>query len=234
MEDYIHILKNNSGNPSWKAPIWRVFGHFHRSEASCWVLLFLCVCVTLKCHCAWFLQFSTPPLSFQAAEHPITSFLFLFSVKHVSALHCAIKRRQFRRVRGRAECSQLAEYTNLFGAESEGTPTNHFLRTGHSLQGAGRSPASIGSSVQEAEAFSKHSAPIWCSHAETPLVKSTTLRCQESSKSFPACRTTISQLSSGWNSQSCIAHEKMLIKTQNEPIFIIHLNSNGLLRYFTV
>lgn len=71
----------------------------------------------------------------------ITAFLFLFSVKHVSDLHCAIKRRQFRRVQGRAECSQLAEYTNLFGAESEGTPTNHFLHTGHSLQGAGRSPA---------------------------------------------------------------------------------------------
>lgn len=187
--------------------------------------------VTLKCHCARYLQFGTnTSLFFQTAEHHITSFLFFFSVKHISALHCATGRRQFRRVRDRAECSQLAEYTNLFGAESEGTPTNNFLRTGHSLQGAGRSPASIGGSVQEAKAFSKHSAHIWCSHAETPLVKSMTLRCQESSMSSPGCRTTVNQLLSGWNSQSCIAFERlMLIKTR---VFIIHLKHIRLLRYF--
>lgn len=88
-----------------------------------------------------------PRCSSKTQNTDITLFLFLFSVKHVSALHCATKRRQFRRVWGRAECSQLARYTNLSGAESEGTPTNHFLHTGHSLRGAGRSPASIGRGV---------------------------------------------------------------------------------------
>lgn len=33
-------------------------------------------------------------------------------------------------------------------------------------------------SVQEAGAFSQPSAPIWCSHAETPLVTFTRIRCQ--------------------------------------------------------
>lgn len=43
--------KRKPANPSWKAPIWRVFSLFHRSEASC------CFCfVTLECHRAWFLQ----------------------------------------------------------------------------------------------------------------------------------------------------------------------------------
>lgn len=151
LEDYIHVLKNNSVNSSWKAPIWRVFSHFQRSKASCF---FLSLCHTQVPLCVIPPTWQHPRCLSKLQNTNITSFLFLFSVEHVSALHCAIKRRQFLRFRGRAECSQLAEYTNLFGAESEGTPTNRFLRTGHSLQGAGRSPASIGSSVQKAKAFS--------------------------------------------------------------------------------
>lgn len=82
-----------------------------------------------------------PRCSSKMHNTDITLFLFLSSVKHVSALHCATKRRQFRRLWGGAECSRLTRYTNLSGAESEGTPTNRFLRTGHSLRGAARSPA---------------------------------------------------------------------------------------------
>lgn len=120
-----------------------------------------------------------PRCSSKTQNTDITLFLFLFSVKHVSALHCATKRRQFRRVWGRAECSQLARYTNLSAAESEGTPTNHFLRTGHSLQGASRSPASIGRGVcRRPELFPSQVHPYGAHTQKRRWVTFTRIRCQ--------------------------------------------------------
>lgn len=109
------------------------------SDASCC----FCFVTLLGCYHAWFppnMALPPPPL-LQAAEYGRYTILFAFSVAQVGPFTLPPMAPVLKGVGQSTECSRVARYTNLFGAESERTPTNNFLRTGRSQQGSGRSPA---------------------------------------------------------------------------------------------
>lgn len=113
------------------------------SNASCC----FCFVTLLGCYHAWFPPNTVPPphppplLLLQAAEYGCYTILFSFSVAQVGPFTLPPMAPVLKGVGQSTECSRVARYANLFGAESERTPTNNFLRTGRSQQGSGRSPA---------------------------------------------------------------------------------------------